>query len=289
VSSAGAVFKKLPDVPPITLAAWRLQLTSLFLAAGLVPQWRAMPAADRRRALSRPDVLWTALSGACLAVHFGAWVASLKLTSLPHALLLVCMVPVLLVIWALLRRQPISKGEVLGTLLALAGARGVRACTCHVCVRLAPKSRRPQRRSTMSPAGAYRNRHNAHAAAVHCRPGGKGLPFASAMDRHSSPRPCIGATQAHACALRAGAFVLAAGAATGSEGNDVTVWGDVLAFAAAVAVVGYLQVRALPAAFQNVMFALERVVVRDGEEPALPALCGSTTALGLGPNRAVQS
>jgi drug/metabolite transporter (DMT)-like permease len=121
VSSAGAVFQKMPDVPPITLAAWRLQLTTLILVAGAVPQWRGMPAADRRRALSRPDALWTAFSGTCLAAHFGAWVASLKATSLPHSLLLVSMAPVLLVCLALARREPISAGEVGGTLLALAG------------------------------------------------------------------------------------------------------------------------------------------------------------------------
>ncbi|GBF99716.1 drug Metabolite transporter superfamily [Raphidocelis subcapitata] len=159
VSSAGAVFQKMPDVPPVTLAAWRLQLTTLILLAGAAPQWRAMPAADRRRALSRPDALWTCFSGACLAAHFGAWVASLKATSLPHSLLLVSMAPVLLVCLALAQRQPISAGEVGGTLLALAGA-----------------------------------------------------------------------------------VVLAAGAATGREGAEVTLRGDALAFAAAVAVVGYLQV-----------------------------------------------
>jgi hypothetical protein len=124
VSSAGAVFQKLPDVPPVTLAAWRLQLTTLILAAGAVPQWRAMPAPDRARALAAPDALWTAFSGSCLAVHFGAWVASLKATSLPHSLLLVSMAPVLLVLLALARRQPISGGEVAGTLLALTGEAG---------------------------------------------------------------------------------------------------------------------------------------------------------------------
>ncbi|KAI8465220.1 MAG: hypothetical protein J3K34DRAFT_473612 [Monoraphidium minutum] len=158
VSSAGAVFQKLPDVPPITLAAWRLQLTSLILAAGFAAQWRRLPAAARARALALPDAGWTLFSGACLAVHFGAWVASLKATSLPHSLLMVSMGPVLLVLLALARRKPISRGEVAGTLLALAGA-----------------------------------------------------------------------------------GVLAAGAATGRDGSQVTLLGDGLAFAAAVAVVGYLE------------------------------------------------
>jgi len=48
-------------------------------------------------------------------------VASLKLTSLPHSLLLVSMAPVLLVMLAVARRQPISGGEIGGTLLAMTG------------------------------------------------------------------------------------------------------------------------------------------------------------------------
>lgn len=159
MSSAGAVFQKLPDVPPITLAAWRLQLTTVILFAGFAAQWRALAPDLRARALARPDILWTCFSGVCLAVHFATWVASLKMTSLPHSLLLVSMAPALLVLYAVARRQPISRGEVLGTLLALAGA-----------------------------------------------------------------------------------CVLAAGAAAGREGARVTLLGDALAFAAAVAVVGYLQV-----------------------------------------------
>ena len=86
-----------------------------------------MPADDKRRALSRPDALWTAFSGACLAVHFGAWVASLKLTTLAHSLLLVSMGPVLIVLLALARRAPVSRGELGGTLLALAGAAALAA------------------------------------------------------------------------------------------------------------------------------------------------------------------
>jgi len=42
VSSAASVFGLMPDVPPMTLAAWRLQLTAAVLAVGAVVQWRRM-------------------------------------------------------------------------------------------------------------------------------------------------------------------------------------------------------------------------------------------------------
>jgi hypothetical protein len=73
--------------------------------------------------------------------------------------------------------------------------------------------------------------------------------------------------------------VLAAGAATGREGAEVTLRGDALAFAAAVAVVGYLQVccpnvwgRAwsVCASARHLRFVHARPPARD--VPALPAL-----------------
>lgn len=42
VSSAGAVFEQMRDVAPFTLAAWRLQLTSVILMCGALWQWRGM-------------------------------------------------------------------------------------------------------------------------------------------------------------------------------------------------------------------------------------------------------
>jgi hypothetical protein len=43
VSSAGVVFSFMKDVPPLTLAAWRLQLTSVYLIAGAAWQYARMP------------------------------------------------------------------------------------------------------------------------------------------------------------------------------------------------------------------------------------------------------
>lgn len=65
-------------------------------------------------------------SGACLAVHFGAWVWSLQRTSLTHSLLLVSTTPVIMAAGALALRHPISKGEVGGAVLALVGTHSIR-------------------------------------------------------------------------------------------------------------------------------------------------------------------
>lgn len=119
VSSAAVVFQMMPLVPPITLAAWRLQLTGVLLLPGAAVQGWGM-GQDLRRQLVHSGLLLMA-SGVCLAVHFGCWVWSLKHTSLPHSLLFVSTTPVLLTTLAFLRKQPVSRGEGVGSLLALAG------------------------------------------------------------------------------------------------------------------------------------------------------------------------
>ncbi|GFR49511.1 hypothetical protein Agub_g11552, partial [Astrephomene gubernaculifera] len=91
VSSAATVFSLMPEVPALTLAAWRLQLTAVLLGLAAAQQWRDMSAEDRSRTLHSSG--WLAASGACLAVHFGSWVWGLQHTSLPHSLLLVSATP----------------------------------------------------------------------------------------------------------------------------------------------------------------------------------------------------
>jgi len=110
----------MKEVPPITLAAWRLQLTTVLLLIGAVYQWRTgMDVEVRAQALGS----WRLVlgSGTCLAIHFGSWVWGLQHTSLTHSLLFVCCAPLLMALgmWAL--RMSISRGEVGGTLLGFLG------------------------------------------------------------------------------------------------------------------------------------------------------------------------
>lgn len=76
MSSAGVVFALMAEVPAVTLAAWRLQLTSVFLGVGAAFQLRRMPGEDRQRTVQQAGLL--AASGACLALHFGTWVYSVQ-------------------------------------------------------------------------------------------------------------------------------------------------------------------------------------------------------------------
>ena len=97
VSTAAAVFASMPEANPLALAAWRLQLTALVLVPLFVSDVRA----------TRATMCWQkyreagpamAASGACLAVHFGAWVASLQTTSIAHSLLFVSTTPIIIAV-----------------------------------------------------------------------------------------------------------------------------------------------------------------------------------------------
>lgn len=121
VSSAALVLVSLEDqgVPPFTLAAWRLQASTLVLAPLCVWQARTAPRDVVRDALRAWWLL--AAAGVALALHFGAWIWGLEHTSLPHSLLFVTATPLLLVVLALAMRVPVSRGEGIGAAAAFLG------------------------------------------------------------------------------------------------------------------------------------------------------------------------
>jgi len=98
VSSAGALFQHVNDVPPLLRASWRLQLTSLVLLPLFVHQWRGSNAATKEAYLRPRTWLLLGASGVALAAHFGAWVASLDQTTLTHSLLFVTAHPLVIVL-----------------------------------------------------------------------------------------------------------------------------------------------------------------------------------------------
>lgn len=95
VSSAAVIVSALPSVDPIALAFGRTAIVALLLAPSI-------------RRISAPDLLWTALAGACLAAHFAAWFASLHQTSVLRSTVLVTLGPIWLGLaeWVLLRQPP---------------------------------------------------------------------------------------------------------------------------------------------------------------------------------------
>ncbi|MBX3249466.1 MAG: DMT family transporter [Myxococcales bacterium] len=138
---AAVFFRLAAPTPPLVAAGLRLTLA----AALMLPfAWRGLRAMDR--------ATWRAASvgGLCYAIHFGAWVSSLTLTSVAASVTLVTATPVLLAIVALVtgRDRPSARqllaigvafvgtlllgggdlateGALLGDALALVGAGGM--------------------------------------------------------------------------------------------------------------------------------------------------------------------
>jgi len=124
VSSAGAVFQMMAEVPPLLRASWRLQATALVLLPMFIVQFRSIrdqPAVSEQL-YSRKTILILMGSGICLYIHFGAWVWSLDHTSLTHSLLFVTAHPLVIVIGSVLLGHEISVRRWQGALLGFFGA-----------------------------------------------------------------------------------------------------------------------------------------------------------------------
>lgn len=98
VSSAGALFQHVNEVPPVLRASWRLQLTAIVLAPLAWWQWRTTPEEVKIRWKSKRSLQLMLASGLALAAHFATWVASLDATTLTHSLLFVTAHPLVIVL-----------------------------------------------------------------------------------------------------------------------------------------------------------------------------------------------
>lgn len=128
VSSAGALFQQVDEVPPLLRASWRLQLTTLVLAPFALIQWRNTGSEVKSQMFQRNTILWLIGGGLALALHFGSWVASLDKTSLTHSLLFVTAHPLIIIVGMLViarfmlgQRKP-SKKEIIGACIGFCGA-----------------------------------------------------------------------------------------------------------------------------------------------------------------------
>ena len=123
ISSAGAVFQLMDDVPPLLRASWRFQLTAVLMAPMFFLQYRDMRQDSvSMEKLRLPETRYILLgSGISLGLHMGAWVWSLDNTSLTHSLLFVTIHPLIIVFGALLLRKYVPKQQVLGASIGFIG------------------------------------------------------------------------------------------------------------------------------------------------------------------------
>ncbi len=97
IAFAAIFFKKVELMHPLAKSGVRLAMASLLLSPWVVSGWR--------RGALRGRWGWGALCGALYALHFGAWVWSLELTTVAASVTLVTATPLLLACVGLLTAQ----------------------------------------------------------------------------------------------------------------------------------------------------------------------------------------
>ncbi len=121
ISTAAPLIKLVPDVPPLVVAAYRLVLAALIFTPLSLIRLRT-----ERVSLSARDLWIVAGSGTCLALHFAAWIASLRYTTVASSVALVTMNPLLLAIAGyLIWNERLVSRQWFGIGLALMGSLGI--------------------------------------------------------------------------------------------------------------------------------------------------------------------
>lgn len=115
--SWAAIFIRLAEAPALSIAAYRLGLSAVPVGAFALARRRTELAR-----LRRGEWLLLGASGAALALHFAAWIASLSRTTVASSVALVTTQPVwVALLSALVLREPVSLQGALAVLVATAG------------------------------------------------------------------------------------------------------------------------------------------------------------------------
>ena len=115
--SFAAILIRKADAPAIVIAAYRMGIAALVIAPTTVAFTR------RRPKLRLQDVLLSLVAAAFLALHFGAWIASLEHTSVASSVVLVTASPLMVAIASrVLLKERLERRVLAGFALGLAGS-----------------------------------------------------------------------------------------------------------------------------------------------------------------------
>lgn len=115
-SWSGPLVRLAADAPPVAIAFWRTALATLVILPFAWTRQR-----EEIRALRLRDVAILFAAGAFLALHFATWIASLRLTTIASAVLLVSATPVFVAIASAFMGEPAGTRGWVGIAVAVGG------------------------------------------------------------------------------------------------------------------------------------------------------------------------
>ncbi len=117
ISFAAILIRLASDVPSVVITAYRLSISSLLLIAFWFLKGR------RTIRISPGELAISALSGLFLSAHFMLWVTSIKFTSIPSSVTLVCTSPIFVGIFsAVVLKEKQNRMMVLAIALSVIGS-----------------------------------------------------------------------------------------------------------------------------------------------------------------------
>lgn len=115
--SSAVLWIKASSLPPVALAWMRLLIAAAALTPLLIYTLRRL-----QRGFGRADLLLALPGAVLLALHFVTWIIGVRLTTAANASLIVNLSPVVMPFaMYLAERQRLTRGELLGTLVAVFG------------------------------------------------------------------------------------------------------------------------------------------------------------------------
>jgi drug/metabolite transporter (DMT)-like permease len=118
VSFAAVLIREAGEAPALAIAAWRLSIATLVIAAITL----ALARRELLR-LTRRELLLALAAGGLLAVHFAGWISSLEHTSVASSVVLVTATPLMVAVASrVLFKEPLARRVLAGIGLGLAGS-----------------------------------------------------------------------------------------------------------------------------------------------------------------------
>lgn len=116
--STSSIFVRFSDAPSMIISTYRMLFTVIPMAPVVLMKHR-----KQLIEIHRKDILYAAISGLFLALHFATWITSVKLTTVAASTVLVQMSPIFVVVGSyVLFKEKINRTSLIGVIIAIAGS-----------------------------------------------------------------------------------------------------------------------------------------------------------------------